>query len=293
MPLDSTKQPRRDREFWDRNFQKRSNPQNATRQAPKTKVRGDPWQSVSALQLGLRPRSFDELHTERVYLLEMLQQHDQRAVELFQRVPVVEEQISRADTTDDQRRAKKHRGWLRHRIVDTVEEEKTILARLSELHVEIQCRERWYRVERDRQMRIPGQQHTPDHAAFPPPPPPTPSQNINPPCPASNFYRPPYGYTEAPDMQYKAFLPHSGISHGNDWAIPTVEYSQNESEATLRPGTFEIDGTPIDSSSGNTSRNHSEPLEENVGSRPRKMMSMPSLGHISVDDDQEHSKSCP
>ncbi|KAI1083581.1 hypothetical protein F5B20DRAFT_411659 [Whalleya microplaca] len=117
-----------------------------------SKIRSDLWQSKTAMELGLNPRSFEELHTERSYLVEMLQQHDRQALELFKRLAPVAEQVEEGNE-DEQKRAKKHQGWLKNRIAETVKEEKSILMRLSELHVEIQCRDRWSQVERDREMR--------------------------------------------------------------------------------------------------------------------------------------------
>ncbi|KAI2628354.1 hypothetical protein GGS21DRAFT_239123 [Xylaria nigripes] len=148
------------------------------------------WQSTEALELVLNPRSFDELHAERVYILSALQLHDRRALELLRRIPVLEEQISkyyqyedhdydqyqrkhqgmnerqrirvnevcvdeedkkrRGDEQEELRKACRQRLWVRQQIEDTVDAERNLLTRLSELHVEIQCRERWHQVECER-----------------------------------------------------------------------------------------------------------------------------------------------
>ncbi|KAI8624512.1 hypothetical protein F5Y19DRAFT_480531 [Xylariaceae sp. FL1651] len=148
-----------------------------------------PWQSTEALELSLHPRSFEELHSERVYLLDALQWRDRRALELFRRVPVVEEQINRCQNQDQQhtnlcgayispngrvkvtvqadgipsehksdpewevelRKARRNQVWLRRQIEATVSAERNLLIRLGELHVEIQCRERWCQVEKERE----------------------------------------------------------------------------------------------------------------------------------------------
>ncbi|KAI1775200.1 hypothetical protein F4818DRAFT_441297 [Hypoxylon cercidicola] len=272
MPSDSAnKQPHHDRQFWEQNFRKKRNFRGGPKQAPAAKVRGDPWQSLNAIQLGLEPRSFDKLHAERSYLLEMLQQHDQRAFELFQRVPIVDEQWKMAETTDEQQKARKHRGWLRHRIGDIVEEEKSILTRLSELHVEIQCRERWHQVERDREMRNLEQRHAPGYMAFPPPIIPVPYYQFYAPPPFFYSQYPPYGYAEAPNMQ-----------SGYDWGYQHPEDSQNAPEYNHEPGAFEMDGTPIDGTLNTEPRRRSASLSITPHHEPKKQTSMPSLNHTSA-----------
>jgi hypothetical protein len=142
-------------------------------------VRNDPWHLTEALELGLHPRPFDELHAERAYLLNALQSHDQQTLELFRRLPTLEEQISlrheevyqrrrqdakvkvkvngiqaRGEEEEDEEeelgKACRQRVWLRRQIEDTLDAERGLLMRLSELHVEIQCHERWCQVERER-----------------------------------------------------------------------------------------------------------------------------------------------
>ncbi|KAI2637004.1 hypothetical protein GGS26DRAFT_464815 [Hypomontagnella submonticulosa] len=149
--------PHRGRQNRRHTYKPRSNYQRRPKPAP-TRVRGDPYQSVTALQLGLHPRLIEELHEERRSHVNMLQQLDHRALELFSLVPTLDEVILRAPTKSTWQRAKKQRGWLKQRIFETIEQEKHTLGRLSELHVEIQCRERWTQVERDRQVLGLGQQ---------------------------------------------------------------------------------------------------------------------------------------
>ncbi|KAI6087947.1 hypothetical protein F4821DRAFT_277426 [Hypoxylon rubiginosum] len=278
MPSDSANKPRRhDREFWEKNFQKKPNYQGRQKQASTTKVRGDPWQSLNAIQLGLEPRSFEKLHVERSYLLEMLQQHDYRARELFKRVPIVDEQWQTAETVDEQQRARKQRSWLRKLIGEIVEEEKNILARLSELHVEIQCQDRWHQVARDREMRNLGQQHAASYATFPPQPPVflTTYYQVNAPPPYFYSHYPPYAshypsyaYAEAPNTQGEY-----------DGVFQPPWDPQNAPEDNYEPEAFEMDGTPINSVSDTKSRRYSTPLTPTLDSKPKKRTSMPSLNH--------------
>ncbi|KAI1763758.1 hypothetical protein GGR53DRAFT_467036 [Hypoxylon sp. FL1150] len=267
MPSDSiNKPPHHDRDFWEKNFQKKSNYQGKHKQAPATKVRSDPWQSLTAIQLGLQPRSFEELTAERSYLLEMLQQHDQRARELFKRVPIVDEQWKMAETIDEQQRARKHRSWLRHRIGDIVEEERNILTRLSELYVEIQCQDRWHQVAREREIRNQGQQYAAvDYANLSPRIPVSPRTyyQVYAPPPHFCYHYPPYGYAEAANAQGE----YSGVCQ------PPGD-CQNASEA------FEMDGTPIDNTPNSEFRKASTALTSTPDPKPKKRMSMPSLNYI-------------
>ncbi|KAI4867069.1 hypothetical protein F4820DRAFT_468292 [Hypoxylon rubiginosum] len=287
MPSDSSnKRPHHDRQFWEENFQKKPNYQSRPKQASTRKVRGDPWQSLNAIQLGMEPRSFGELHRERLYLLEMLQQHDQRAIDLFKRVPIVDEQLKMAETLDEQKKAKKHRSWLRRHIGDTVEEEKNILTRLSELHVEIQCQERWHQVQKERDMRNLGKQHASSYPVFIPPPPipSAPYYPVNAPPPF--FYYPyvPYGYAEAPDTQDKSNV-----------AWQPLEDLRNTPENNHGPGAFEMDGTPIHDASDTNPRRRSAFLSVIPNPKPKRRMSMPSLRHTSGKerDDLDDHCTCP
>ncbi|XXG99141.1 hypothetical protein Hte_005476 [Hypoxylon texense] len=287
MPSDSAnKQPQHDRQFWEQNFQKKPHYQSRQKQASTRKVRGDPWQSLNAIQLGMEPRSFDELHRERLYLLEMLQQHDRRAIELFKRVPVVDEQLKMAETIEEQKKAKKHRSWLRRHIGDTVEEERDILTRLSELHVEIQCRERWHQVHREREMRNLGQQHAPSYPGFFPPPPTLPTAYYVPPLPF--FY-----------SNYSPCVPHvyTGVSNVQDvsnvaWAWQPPEDPRDAPENSRESGAFEMDGTPIDHASDNATDTFSSASSAHVVSvtpspKPKRRMSMPSLSRTSRKEDND------
>ncbi|OTA63792.1 hypothetical protein K449DRAFT_394347 [Hypoxylon sp. EC38] len=271
MPPNSRNRPMsRDQEFQNNAYRSNPNQRNGPRPVPTTKIRSDPWQSVSALQLGLEPRSFAELHIERMYLLEMLQQHDRRAFQLFSRVPSVEERIRETGNKDDLIQARKHRGWLRHRIVDIIEEEKKVLARLSELHVEIQCRERWSRVERERERLK--QQHNFVYESLEMLTYTQPSAQHVP-----GYYYPPYGCVRPDNTQHNE---HSLINRdytGYKWEqeIPANCQSTLEDPPEFEP--FELEGTVIDDTPGNSSHSSQWSLEVLSELEPTKCRSMPSL----------------
>ncbi|KAI0971392.1 hypothetical protein F4678DRAFT_82912 [Xylaria arbuscula] len=154
-----------------------------------------PWQPADALELGLHPRTFEELHAEKVYLLTALQSQDHQALELFRRLPALEEYIDQphhyqqphhdldaqyqnanpkvkvkidgipvSGVSNHQERreeaekeeearlrsARRQRFWVRQQIEHTINAERNLLVRLGELHIEIQCRERWCQVGQER-----------------------------------------------------------------------------------------------------------------------------------------------
>ncbi|RYP66333.1 hypothetical protein DL771_007839 [Monosporascus sp. 5C6A] len=134
--------------------------------------------SPSSLDLGLRPRSFAELTDERMLLLDELQRHDEDARDLFARLAAADERASGSETFEERGHSRRHRGCLRRRVEDAVDKEREILLRLSELSVEIQCRERWCQVRRDREAEFSGQMEPPGRYSYwnyYPPPPPSPA----------------------------------------------------------------------------------------------------------------------
>ena len=101
------------------------------------------FQSMTSNRYGLfipqsQPRSFEELHAERSYLLGSLQQHNFKATELLRRLAILEETIITSEEYHIRRRTRKQIGFLRHRINDTTHQEMTILNRLGQLSHEIQ-----------------------------------------------------------------------------------------------------------------------------------------------------------
>ncbi|KAK7956874.1 uncharacterized protein PG986_006096 [Apiospora aurea] len=95
------------------------------------------------------PRPFDHIESERQHLQYLLSEQDRRARDLFSRIAAVDEAYD-FGSVHEHRQARKDRVCLRRRINETVDREKEILGRLGEIHVEIQCRERWHMVEQQR-----------------------------------------------------------------------------------------------------------------------------------------------
>lgn len=165
------------------------------------------WQSIGSLELGLHPRTFEEMHAEKMYLLAELQNQDHRALWLFRQLYALEEEMHyhqhvehrhenlypRYDGFRDEntkmkvkingipgdganhqagKRAVKQREnlrdfhhrkrlWLHQQIESIVNAERDILMRLGDVHLEIQYRDRWCRIEGQEAERQFGLAYTP------------------------------------------------------------------------------------------------------------------------------------
>ncbi|KAI1877127.1 uncharacterized protein JN550_001199 [Neoarthrinium moseri] len=109
----------------------------------------DPWSYSKALQIALEPRSFNELNGQRECLLEALNLESERVLKLFREWATFDDMVQLSEGIR-LREIKKSRSWCRKQIAESIEEEKAILLRLSDIHIEIQSRERWCTVWKER-----------------------------------------------------------------------------------------------------------------------------------------------
>ncbi|KAI1639835.1 hypothetical protein F4809DRAFT_47264 [Biscogniauxia mediterranea] len=175
---------------------------------------GNNWQYGNALDLGLRPRLFEAIDSERIYHNDRLQKQDSHTLDLFRQFAQVENQIRHGCVNGRKKAAKKHRNWLKQKIGESIREEKLILSRLGELHVEIQCRERWCQIRGDREFRD-TRYHPTGYGESLPPPAPLPHPPSLIPYPHSSHTYPVEVHlpTSAP-VGYWLVYPQSAISFG-------------------------------------------------------------------------------
>ncbi|KAK7981859.1 hypothetical protein PG988_004097 [Apiospora saccharicola] len=158
---------RRDHAFWDTHFRQRGYKRPGQQQQQRHHRPGlhhgsgghssqnnglnpnnsNPGKAVSSP--AHHPRPFDHIENERQHLQYLLAEQDRRAVDLFSRVAAVDGAYD-FGSAREQRQARKDRAWVQRRIGQTVDREREILVRLGEIHVEIQCRERWHMVEQQK-----------------------------------------------------------------------------------------------------------------------------------------------
>lgn len=97
-----------------------------------------------------QPRSFEELHVERSYLINSLQREDSKATELLKKIRYLQDSCHDAIGGPLHRKLKKQLGHFKNRMCQCTKQEKTILARLGQVTYEIQSKERWNRIENER-----------------------------------------------------------------------------------------------------------------------------------------------
>jgi hypothetical protein len=108
-----------------------------------------PFHEFQGRFLGTQPRSFEELHIERSYLLNCLQRADNRATDLLKNIRDLEESLYNG-LPDRLRIARRKLGGMKKRMHECTVQEKAILARLGQVAYEIQYNERLRRIENDR-----------------------------------------------------------------------------------------------------------------------------------------------
>ncbi|KAL6851356.1 hypothetical protein ACO1O0_008484 [Amphichorda felina] len=108
--------------------------------------------STAASDLIFSPREYQQVYTERAYLVSALQAQSLRATDLIRQYSSVDEQLQRvADVPGKQRRRlRKQLSLLRARLNDTGSQERALLVRLGELCVELQSQEAWDQARRER-----------------------------------------------------------------------------------------------------------------------------------------------
>ncbi|SPQ23801.1 ec2754d5-4274-46b7-bc51-dc67b4e98e60 [Thermothielavioides terrestris] len=97
---------------------------------------------MTAMQ-SLDPRPLEELTNEQAYLLHDLRKQGERARRLFQRYAAVEARLAAAVSPSETKKCKKEATLVRAKIAESTQQEQLIWLRLTEIHVELQNRDRW------------------------------------------------------------------------------------------------------------------------------------------------------
>lgn len=229
----------------------------------------------SSLELSLRPRSFAELTDKRMLLLHELQTHDRDVRDMFARLLEVDEQAMGDETSRERKLSQAHRRSLQRQIGNAIDRERELLLRLSEVSVEVQCRERWCQVRRDHEAELMWEAKAsgvyPYQGFFPSPT--LPPYAFVPPCwPAA----PAFGLrcscdqcSKTPQAQQYVWLPPQVDAPGSSHQPPTQSYpfksllrgcsDDVETRTLLADGHIEGDYP-----SHNTSRRHSISAENTM-----------------------------
>lgn len=97
----------------------------------------------SSASLVFSPRPYESMYAERAYLTSSLQLQTSRAADLIRKYSLAEARHQHLEAGKERRRLRKHLRFLRSKIIEAAEQQKTVYSRLGELHVEIQSRETW------------------------------------------------------------------------------------------------------------------------------------------------------
>ncbi|KAK1244412.1 hypothetical protein MKX07_003211 [Trichoderma sp. CBMAI-0711] len=101
----------------------------------------------------LHPRSYEEIYAERAYLTASLQAYSLRAIDMIHQYSLIEEELQARDHVGKERRKlRKQMSFIKVKLSEASRQEKAIVLRLSELHMEQLGRDAWDQVQRRRQF---------------------------------------------------------------------------------------------------------------------------------------------
>lgn len=99
----------------------------------------------------LHPRSYEEIYAERAYLTASLQAYSLRAIEMIHQYSLIEEELQARDHIGKERRKlRKQMSFIKVKLSEASRQEKAIVLRLSELHMEQLGRDAWDQVQQRR-----------------------------------------------------------------------------------------------------------------------------------------------
>ncbi|PHH81317.1 hypothetical protein CDD83_3614 [Cordyceps sp. RAO-2017] len=98
-----------------------------------------------------RPRPYEDIYSEQAYLTASLQNMAVAGVDLIRQYGLVEDELRGMAASKQRRRLRKRLNLLRSQIAAAAEQEQAIFLRLSELYVEVNSRDAWYRSGRERE----------------------------------------------------------------------------------------------------------------------------------------------
>lgn len=101
------------------------------------------WNNNHVMRVALKPCPFEQLYQQREYHLHHLHLENERVMSLYHQLVVYDDVMLQA-VGIERKEARRGQKWIKKRIAESLDEERAILFRLSELHIEIQSRERWY-----------------------------------------------------------------------------------------------------------------------------------------------------
>ncbi|KXH40089.1 hypothetical protein CSIM01_09944 [Colletotrichum simmondsii] len=95
------------------------------------------------------PLSFEQLYTEKAYLMDSLRKQGEREINLMRRLSTLQENVDSGVPPDERRKARKKIALLKSKIVDATAQKNVILLRLGDIYVDLQSRGTWMLIQNE------------------------------------------------------------------------------------------------------------------------------------------------
>ncbi|KAL7948636.1 hypothetical protein V8C42DRAFT_255980 [Trichoderma barbatum] len=111
----------------------------------------NPKQAASPWNLMFHPRSCEEIYAERAYLTASLHVYSVQVIELIHRYSLIEEDLQSNDHAGKERRKlRKQMNFIKVKLSEASRQEKAVMLRMGELHMEQLGRDAWDQIQQRR-----------------------------------------------------------------------------------------------------------------------------------------------
>ncbi|KAK4069593.1 uncharacterized protein Triagg1_7017 [Trichoderma aggressivum f. europaeum] len=119
--------------------------------SPRGRSRRNPKQTTPSWNLMFHPRSYEEIYAERAYLTTSLNVYSIKVMELINQYALIEEVLQAKEHPGKERRKlRKQMSFIKVKLSEASRQEKAIVMRLSELHMEQLGRDAWDQIQQRR-----------------------------------------------------------------------------------------------------------------------------------------------
>ncbi|KAL7910384.1 hypothetical protein GGI35DRAFT_363469 [Trichoderma velutinum] len=115
--------------------------------------RRNPKQTTPSWDLMFHPRSYEEIYAERAYLTTSLHVYSVKVMQLIHQYALIEEVLQAKEHPGKERRKlRKQMSFIKVKLFEASRQEKAIVMRLSELHMEQLGRDAWDQIQQRRML---------------------------------------------------------------------------------------------------------------------------------------------
>ncbi|KAL7961244.1 hypothetical protein V8C34DRAFT_24312 [Trichoderma compactum] len=120
---------------------------------PRGRSRRNPKQTTPSWNLMFHPRSYEEIYAERAYLTTSLHVYSVKVMELINQYALIEEVLQAKEHPGKERRKlRKQMSFFKVKLSEATRQEKAIVMRLTELHMEQLARDAWDQIQQRRML---------------------------------------------------------------------------------------------------------------------------------------------